>query len=245
MRMTGRSLISPHICMARIGLVASTTRRSVRFRTPASGFRYRRHHCSARAGFTKPIGCCAIMVSASMSCCRAKVLILRWMSIQSLRGRLRIPNFSRWTSIARHAKRCFVFQDLDAEPSIASFARGDFESIRSDDLKRLGVPAAKAKPFIVLPDFRPRDDAIAAMRSRTAARGLPEYFATRSAGLVMQVAAGERDRFRRLAPASPLAGSACDSCQRRALAHQWRDIFAGRSLVQTVDTSVERKRCDE
>jgi putative DNA modification/repair radical SAM protein len=47
-----------------------------------------------------------------------------------------------------------------------------FRAIRSDDLKRLGVPAAKAKPFIVLPDFRPRDDAVVSMRSRTAARGL-------------------------------------------------------------------------
>jgi hypothetical protein len=39
-------------------------------------------------------------------------------------------------------------------------------------LKRLGVPAAKAKPFIVLPDFHPRDDAIISMRSTTALRGL-------------------------------------------------------------------------
>src|SRR4030095_4800611 len=36
-------------------------------------------------------------------------------------------------------------------------------SIRSDDLKRLGVSAAKVMPFIVLPDCRPRSDAIETM----------------------------------------------------------------------------------
>ena len=35
-------------------------------------------------------------------------------------------------------------------------------SIRSDDLRRLNVPARKALPFIVLPDHRPRDGAAAA-----------------------------------------------------------------------------------
>ena len=42
--------------------------------------------------------------------------------------------------------------------------------IRSDDLKRLGVPPAKALPFIVLPDRRPRSNAVAAMKASTAAR---------------------------------------------------------------------------
>src|SRR5918993_498806 len=47
-----------------------------------------------------------------------------------------------------------------------------FRAIRTDDLKRLGVSAVKAKPFIVLPDFRPRDDAVVSMNSRTATRSL-------------------------------------------------------------------------
>ena len=41
-------------------------------------------------------------------------------------------------------------------------------AIRRDDLKRLGVPPQKAMPFIVLPDYRPRDDAIEVMRGATA-----------------------------------------------------------------------------
>ena len=47
-----------------------------------------------------------------------------------------------------------------------------FRAIRSDDLKRLGVPAAKAMPFVVLRDMRPHSDAIAQMRSTSAARSL-------------------------------------------------------------------------
>lgn len=45
-------------------------------------------------------------------------------------------------------------------------------AIRTDDLKRLGVPPGKATPFIVLPDYRPRDDAIEMVRATSAARGL-------------------------------------------------------------------------
>jgi len=41
-------------------------------------------------------------------------------------------------------------------------------AIRRDDLKRLGVPPQTAMPFIVLPDYRPRDDAIEVMRGATA-----------------------------------------------------------------------------
>ena len=47
-----------------------------------------------------------------------------------------------------------------------------FRAIRSDDLKRLGVPAAKVLPFVVLPDHRPGSDAVASMKSATEARGL-------------------------------------------------------------------------
>ena len=43
-------------------------------------------------------------------------------------------------------------------------------SIRSDDIKRLGVSPAKALPFIVLPDLRPADGAMAALNARTTAR---------------------------------------------------------------------------
>ncbi len=38
-------------------------------------------------------------------------------------------------------------------------------AIRSDDLKRLGVPPRKAMPFIVLPDHRPRGDAVNAIKA--------------------------------------------------------------------------------
>ncbi|MGZ8992716.1 MAG: putative DNA modification/repair radical SAM protein [Burkholderiaceae bacterium] len=38
-------------------------------------------------------------------------------------------------------------------------------AIRIDDLKRLGVPPGKATPFIVLPDHRPRDDAMQRLRA--------------------------------------------------------------------------------
>ena len=41
-----------------------------------------------------------------------------------------------------------------------------FRAISADDLQRLGVPVAKVKPFIVLPDFRPHTDAIASLKSR-------------------------------------------------------------------------------
>ena len=44
-------------------------------------------------------------------------------------------------------------------------------AIRSDDLKRLGVAPGRATPFIVLPDHRPRDDAIQRLRVATLARG--------------------------------------------------------------------------
>ena len=47
-----------------------------------------------------------------------------------------------------------------------------FRAIRSDDLKRLGVPTAKVLPFVVLPDSRPRNDAVVSMKSATTARGL-------------------------------------------------------------------------
>ncbi|HKO67412.1 MAG TPA: putative DNA modification/repair radical SAM protein [Burkholderiaceae bacterium] len=47
-----------------------------------------------------------------------------------------------------------------------------FRAIRGDDLKRLGVPAAKATSFIVLPDMRPRSNAIEQMRATIAARSL-------------------------------------------------------------------------
>ena len=43
-------------------------------------------------------------------------------------------------------------------------------SIRSDDLKRLGVSAAKVMPFIVLPDSRPRSNAVESMEFATVAR---------------------------------------------------------------------------
>lgn len=43
-------------------------------------------------------------------------------------------------------------------------------AIRSNDLKRLGVPPAKALPFIVLPDCRPRNDAVASLQATVAAR---------------------------------------------------------------------------
>ena len=45
-------------------------------------------------------------------------------------------------------------------------------AIRSDDLKRLGVATAKALPFVVLPDCRPRRDAMASLKSATTASGL-------------------------------------------------------------------------
>ena len=43
-------------------------------------------------------------------------------------------------------------------------------AIRSDDLTRLGVPPAKAMPFIVLPDCRPRSDAVTELKAAIAAR---------------------------------------------------------------------------
>ena len=45
-------------------------------------------------------------------------------------------------------------------------------AIRSDDLKRLGVPTLKVLPFVVLPDYRPGGDGLVCMKSATAARGL-------------------------------------------------------------------------
>ena len=45
-------------------------------------------------------------------------------------------------------------------------------AIRSDDLKRLGVPTLKVLPFVVLPDYRPGGDGVVCMKSATAVRGL-------------------------------------------------------------------------
>ena len=45
-------------------------------------------------------------------------------------------------------------------------------AIRSDDLKRLGVATAKVLPFVVLPDCRPRSDAVSSLKLATTGRGL-------------------------------------------------------------------------
>ena len=45
-------------------------------------------------------------------------------------------------------------------------------AIRIDDLKRLGVSPRKVTPFVVLPDYQPRENAIETVRVTLAARGL-------------------------------------------------------------------------
>ena len=60
-------------------------------------------------------------------------------------------------------------------------------AIRSDDLNRLGVPQAKAMPFIVLPDCRPRSNAVAVLQAATAARGLLRKGSGKSAQLELHV----------------------------------------------------------